>query len=104
MTSTAGTPSSPWPPSPTEARRAATSEWWIAAGAVPNSPGSPAAPTYQVLVHGAGNQRPDVFWNETANRLYVLFSGSGFNTVFYEFQPRPAVSTRWCRVPTQSPG
>jgi hypothetical protein len=63
---------------------ATASDWWIAKGAVPTAPGDPA-PEYQLMVNDHPVNRPDVFWDDTANRLYVLFSGPNPST-FYEFE------------------
>ncbi len=61
------------------------SEWWVAKGVVPTSAGVPLTPVYDVMVDNVPDNRPDVFWNETTNRLHVLFSGS-VTTVYYELQ------------------
>ncbi|MFZ0627503.1 MAG: hypothetical protein WAN34_13495, partial [Acidimicrobiia bacterium] len=50
------------------------SGWQIAKEAIPNSFG--AAPTYGALFPGfTSKDRPDVYWDESAAKLYVLFSG-----------------------------
>ncbi|MGC2239420.1 MAG: sialidase family protein, partial [Acidimicrobiia bacterium] len=51
------------------------SGWQIAKQAIPNSFG--AAPTYGPTFPGFNSKdRPDVYWDESAGKLYVLFSGA----------------------------
>ena len=64
-----------------DATIAVQSAWCIVQEAIPSTPGS--APTYDDYVSNDPEDRPDVFWDQAANTLYVLMSGN--DTRFYRF-------------------
>lgn len=54
--------------------------WRIAKGAIPETMG--AVPVYGPVISAADEDRPDIYWDDAAARLYVLMSGEN-NTQFY---------------------
>ncbi|HSO50139.1 MAG TPA: hypothetical protein VLS86_06295, partial [Acidimicrobiia bacterium] len=66
--------------------------WRIAKGAIPETFG--AAPVYgtNVGLLASNDDRPDFFWDDTANRLYVLMSGES-TTQFYALDYTPGTDT-----------
>ena len=59
-----------------------TSGWRIASGAIPQSAG--AAPVYGPVVglSTSEDDRPDIYWDESIDRLYVLMSGQANTQLF----------------------
>src|SRR5690606_8965771 len=59
---------------------APASQWRIVRGV-----DSPAASDYVAMVDAGGRQRPDVFWDEVNDDLYILMSGQANNTMLYVY-------------------
>ncbi len=56
------------------------SGWWIVQQAIPETLG--ALPTPKVEVSTGSADRPDVFWDDAENRLYVLMSGANTTSLY----------------------